>query len=43
MRGGGVSAMGGQGGNNRKTALVLLSVALVFFLGIMLKTWLVGR
>lgn len=36
-------AMGGKSGGNKKTALALLSIALVFFFGIMVKTWLAGR
>ena len=27
--------------NNRRTALILLSIALVFFLGVMAKYWLI--
>jgi len=30
-------------GGNRKTALVLLSVVLVFFFGVMLKYWLINH
>jgi hypothetical protein len=30
------------GGGKRRTALILASVALAFFLGIMIKTWLFG-
>jgi hypothetical protein len=33
------AAMGGKA-NNRRTALVLATVALAFFFGIMLKYWL---
>ena len=28
---------------NLRTALILLSIALVFFIGLMLKTWLFGN
>jgi hypothetical protein len=28
--------------SNRKTALILLSIALVFFIGIMVRRWLLG-
>jgi hypothetical protein len=38
----GSGAMGGSDGK-RRTGLVLAAVALVFFVGIMIKTWLVGR
>ncbi|MCB1940244.1 MAG: cytochrome oxidase small assembly protein [Rhodocyclaceae bacterium] len=33
----------GKQPRNLRTALILLSVALVFFIGIMLKTWLFGH
>jgi hypothetical protein len=32
-----------QARDNRRTALILLSIALAFFLGVMAKYWLIGN
>lgn len=40
------AALGTMGANrrsNRRTGWLLVSIALVFFAGIVIKTWLVGR
>jgi hypothetical protein len=33
----------GRRQRNQRTALILLSIALVFFLGVMAKYWLIGK
>jgi hypothetical protein len=36
------SFMSNQTAKNRRTALILLSIALVFFVGILMRRWLLG-
>ncbi len=38
-----MTAPEGRRRRNLRTALILLSIALVFFLGVMAKYWLIGK
>ena len=38
-----MTAPAGRRQRNLRTALILLSIALVFFLGVMAKYWLIGK